>query len=125
MKYKILTVDKNGIIELKPEELEKMLEEAYQEGKDSVKPEIVYVPTYYPNYYDTKRYWWDTTPYVWTAQADSAAATGINTTTYSTPGSTTIKADNKNDTYSWCINNDGSNLTTTQSKPTDFITYTK
>lgn len=48
MKYKVVPVDKYGIINITDKELEDMLEEAYQEGyqdgTNSVKPETIRGP---------------------------------------------------------------------------------
>lgn len=86
MKYKILSVDEDGYVDITAKELEDLLEEAYQEGYDKArmetKKQIEYVPyyPYYP-YYDTKKYWFDTPPYVTWCNSDSS--------TYTTNGSAT------------------------------------
>ena len=66
MTIHILTTNKNGKIEIDPKELTDMLNQAYQEGKNSTKnPYIIYTTTgpylyttakgieYNPNYYST------------------------------------------------------------------------
>ena len=126
MKYKVLPVDEDGFVDLTAKELEDMLEEAYNEGKNSVKPEIVYVPQYYNEPW--KKYWWDPPYITWAADANSAAALGNNTTTYATSNTTTIKA-NPNSNNTWSVNFTDPTMpkmaSVTHSKPDDFITYTK
>ena len=113
MKYKVLPVDEDGFVNLTAKELEDMLEEAYNEGKNSAKPEIVYVPQYIEPY---KGDWWQYPYITCTAKTDSSGSIGKNTTT----GGVHI---NKEPYITYTTAHNGSSVT--YNKPEDMITYTK
>lgn len=53
MKYIVLTPNANGKFEFTKEELQKLLDEAYEQGKKDASTNFV------PIYYDTKDYKWE------------------------------------------------------------------
>lgn len=63
---KVFTTDESGRISFTKEELEKLLEEAYNEGKANAN--TVYVPSITNN-----KNWWETQP-VWTSTTATAAS---------------------------------------------------
>ena len=121
MKYKVLPVDEDGFVNLTAKELEDMLEEAYNEGKNSAKPEIVYVPQYIEPY---KGDWWQYPYITWTAAADSSGSIGKNTATYTT-SNTTANTETIKGPYTAHITPYNDYSSVTYSKPEDMITYTK
>ena len=80
----VIVKEKNGKIEITKEELQKALDEAYEEGKNSVVAYPVYVPGQSP-YKD----WWNWPPVTWTADSTGSIGNTITTSNYS--NETTIK----------------------------------
>lgn len=75
MKPIIVKPDKNGKISYTVEELEKLLEEVYNEGK---KDGISQYPYYIPSTSPSDNQWWKTSP-TWTAPYYTTATSGTVT----------------------------------------------
>lgn len=91
MKPIVVKPDKNGKISYTVEELEKLLEEVYNEGrKDGISQYPYYIPPTSPS----DNQWWKTSP-IWTAFPSWVAP---DYTTTATSGSVTVNSGNTSKT---------------------------